>query len=87
QHELLIGTEYEDYRKKERVTAIAGSPYAIDIYNPVYGQPKPNGTLPGAGQVGFGVDRVEDDKEVEVDLDQIHFVALLLLGGHTSIIY
>ncbi|WP_411390267.1 TonB-dependent siderophore receptor [Pseudomonas sp. MPB23] len=47
QHELLIGTEYEDYRKKERVTAIAGSSYTIDLYNPVYGQPKPNGTRSG----------------------------------------
>jgi len=47
QHELLVGTEYEDYRKKERVTAIAGSPYAIDIYRPVYGQPKPNGARSG----------------------------------------
>ncbi len=46
QHELLIGTEYEDYRKKERVTNIAG-PYAIDLYNPVYGQPKPNGLRTG----------------------------------------
>ena len=47
QHELLMGTEYEDYRKKERVTAIAGGDYAIDIYNPVYGQPKPNGKRSG----------------------------------------
>jgi len=47
QHELLIGTEYEDYRKKERVTAIAGGDYAIDIYDPVYGQPKPNGKRSG----------------------------------------
>ncbi|KAA0947025.1 TonB-dependent siderophore receptor [Pseudomonas sp. ANT_H14] len=46
QHELLIGTEYEDYRKKERVTAIAGS-YPIDIYKPIYGQPKPNGARSG----------------------------------------
>ncbi len=37
--------------------------------------------LPGAGQVGFGVDRVEDDEKVEVDLAQIHYAALLLLGG------
>lgn len=48
QHELLIGTEYENYRKNERVTTIAGGPYAIDIYNPVYGQPKPNGTRSGS---------------------------------------
>ena len=47
QHELLVGTEYEDYRKKERVTAIAGSAYAIDLYNPVYGQAKPNGARGG----------------------------------------
>ncbi|WP_426115091.1 TonB-dependent siderophore receptor [Pseudomonas sp. DSP3-2-2] len=47
QHQLLIGTEYENYRKNERVTAIAGSPYAIDIYQPVYGQPKPNGVRSG----------------------------------------
>ncbi|BDB17567.1 TonB-dependent receptor [Pseudomonas sp. CYM-20-01] len=47
QHELLIGTEYEDYRKKERVTAIGGSRYSIDIYNPVYGQAKPNGLRSG----------------------------------------
>lgn len=47
QHELLVGTEYEDYRKRERVTTIAGGPYTIDIYNPVYGQPKPNGARSG----------------------------------------
>ncbi|MET0949744.1 MAG: TonB-dependent receptor [Pseudomonas sp.] len=47
QHQLLIGTEYENYRKNERVTAIAGSPYAIDIYQPVYGQAKPNGVRSG----------------------------------------
>ncbi|CRM83988.1 MULTISPECIES: TonB-dependent siderophore receptor [Pseudomonas] len=47
QHELLIGTEYEDYRKKERVTAIAGS-YPIDIYKPIYGLAKPNGQRSGS---------------------------------------
>ena len=47
QHELLIGSEYENFRKNERVTTIAGSPYAIDIYQPVYGQPKPNGARSG----------------------------------------
>lgn len=46
QHELLVGTEYEDYRKNERVTAVAGS-YPIDLYNPAYGQPKPNGARSG----------------------------------------
>jgi iron complex outermembrane receptor protein len=44
---VLIGTEYENYRKQERVTTVAGSPYAIDIYNPVYGQPKPDGVRSG----------------------------------------
>lgn len=48
QHELLIGSEYEDYRKNERVTTRAGGGYAIDIYDPVYGQTKlaglPSGT-------------------------------------------
>ncbi|MBX9405151.1 TonB-dependent siderophore receptor [Pseudomonas baetica] len=47
QHELLIGTEYENYRKNERVTTFAGSPYAIDIYRPIYGQPKPDGARSG----------------------------------------
>ena len=47
QHELLIGSEYENYRKNERVTTIAGSPYAIDIDQPVYGQPKPGGARSG----------------------------------------
>lgn len=47
EHQLLIGTEYENYRKNERVTNTAGSPYAIDIYQPVYGQAKPNGLRSG----------------------------------------
>ena len=46
QHELLIGTEYEDYRKNERVTATAGA-YPIDIFDPVYGQAKPTGARSG----------------------------------------
>ncbi len=67
QHELLIGTEYEDYRKQERVTAIAGSPYAIDLFNPVYGQPKPNGTR-------SGTDFFEQTKSHALNLqDQIIF--------------
>ena len=77
QHELLIGTEYEDYRKKERVTAIAGSPYAIDIYNPVYGQPKPNGTR-------SGTDFFEQTKSHALNLqDQIIFTDRLrgMLGA------
>ncbi len=47
QHELLIGGEYENFRKNERVTTIAGGPYAIDIYHPIYGQPKPDGKRSG----------------------------------------
>ena len=47
QHELLICSEYENYRKNERVTTIAGSPYAIDIDQPLYGQPKPGGARSG----------------------------------------
>ncbi len=77
QHELLIGTEYEDYRKKERVTAIAGSPYAIDLYNPVYGQPKPNGTR-------SGTDFLEQTQSQALNLqDQILFTDRLrgLLGA------
>jgi iron complex outermembrane receptor protein len=67
QHELLVGTEYEDYRKKERVTTIAGSPYAIDLYNPVYGQPKPNGAR-------SGTDFFEQTKSQALNLqDQILF--------------
>ena len=66
QHELLIGTEYEDYRKKERVTAIAGD-YPIDIYKPVYGQPKPNGKR-------SGTDFFEQTKSHALNLqDQIIF--------------
>lgn len=67
QHELLIGTEYEDYRKKERVTNIPGGAYAIDLYNPVYGQPKPNG-------VPTGTDFFEHTKSHALNLqDQIIF--------------
>lgn len=67
QHELLVGTEYEDYRKQERVTAITGSAYAIDIYNPVYGQPKPTGAR-------TGTDFFEQTKSHALNLqDQIVF--------------
>lgn len=66
QHELLIGTEYEDYRKKERVTAIDGD-YPIDIYTPVYGQPKANGKR-------SGTDFFEQTKSHALNLqDQIIF--------------
>ena len=29
--------------------------------------------LSGAGQVGFGVDRVEDDEQVQIDLAEVHY--------------
>lgn len=67
QHELLVGTEYEDYRKKERVTTVPGSLYAIDIYNPSYGQAKPNG-------IPAGTDFFEQTKSHALNLqDQIVF--------------
>ncbi len=50
QHQLLIGSEYERYRKNERVTTVSGGPYAINVYRPVYGQAKPNGL---AGSTDF----------------------------------
>ena len=28
--------------------------------------------LPGAGQVGFGIDRIEHDEQVQVDFVQVH---------------
>ena len=28
--------------------------------------------LPGTGQVGFGVDRIENDEQIQVDLVQVH---------------
>ena len=40
EHNLLIGTEYERYAKNERL--MRTSPISqIDIYEPVYGQPRP----------------------------------------------
>ncbi|AZF35534.1 Ferrichrome-iron receptor [Pseudomonas sp. R4-39-08] len=76
QHELLVGTEYEDYRKQERVTATDGS-YPIDLYNPVYGQPKPNGKR-------SGTDFFEQTKSHALNLqDQIIFTDRLrgMLGA------
>jgi iron complex outermembrane receptor protein len=47
QHQLLIGSEYENYRKNERVTEVRPrSP--IDIYDPVYGRPRPTGARSGS---------------------------------------
>ncbi|HWT68037.1 MAG TPA: TonB-dependent siderophore receptor [Pseudomonas sp.] len=77
QHELLIGSEYENYRKDERVTTIASGPYAIDIYQPIYGQPKPGGAR-------SGTDFVEHVESRALNLqDQIIFTDKLrgLLGA------
>lgn len=77
QHELLVGTEYENYRKNERVTTISGSPYAIDIYQPIYGQPKPDGAR-------LGSDFYEQVKSQALNLqDQIVFTEKLrgLIGA------
>ncbi|MCY1413867.1 hypothetical protein D9M71_293040 [compost metagenome] len=35
--------------------------------------------LPGTGQVGFGIDRVEHDEQVEVDFTEVHAAAPLVL--------
>ena len=42
-HTLLIGIEYEDYDYKSIIQRSSGevSDYPIDIFNPVYGQPRP----------------------------------------------
>ena len=47
QHQLLIGSEYENYRKNERVTEIQPRSN-IDIYDPVYGRPRPTGARSGS---------------------------------------
>jgi iron complex outermembrane receptor protein len=47
QHRLLLGAEYENYRKNERVTEIRPRS-EIDIYDPVYGRPRPNGARSGS---------------------------------------
>ncbi len=47
QQQLLIGSEYENYRKNERVTEIRPRS-DIDIYDPVYGRPRPSGPRSGS---------------------------------------
>lgn len=43
QHQSLIGLEYENYRNSQKYPQSATSlGYGQDIYNPVYGQPKPD---------------------------------------------
>ena len=46
-HRLLLGAEYENYRKNERVTEIRPRS-AIDIYQPVYGRPRQDGARSGS---------------------------------------
>lgn len=44
-HELLVGAEtyrFEIDQLLLRVNPTAGAPYAIDVFNPVYGQPQPS---------------------------------------------
>ena len=47
QHRLLLGAEYENYRKNERVTEVRPRS-DIDIYDPIYGRPRPNGARSGS---------------------------------------
>lgn len=47
EHRLLLGGEYENFRKSERVTEIRPRS-AIDIYEPVYGRPRPDGARSGS---------------------------------------
>ncbi|WP_434701907.1 TonB-dependent siderophore receptor [Pseudomonas sp. D1-36] len=42
QHQTLAGLEYENYRNSQKYPQSATlASYGLDIYNPVYGQPKP----------------------------------------------
>ena len=42
QHQSLIGLEYENYRNSQKYPqSVTGFGYGLDIFNPVYGQPKP----------------------------------------------
>jgi iron complex outermembrane receptor protein len=42
QHQTLVGLEYENYRNSQKYPQSATSAaYGLDIYNPVYGKPKP----------------------------------------------
>ena len=42
QHQTLVGLEYENYRNSQKYPqSVTGLGYGLDIYNPVYGQPKP----------------------------------------------
>lgn len=42
QHQALLGLEYENYRNSQKYPqSVTGLGYGQDIYNPIYGQPKP----------------------------------------------
>lgn len=42
QHHTLLGLEYENYRNSQKYPqSVTGLGYGQDIYNPIYGQPKP----------------------------------------------
>lgn len=42
QHQTLAGLEYENYRNSQKYPqSLASLDYGLDIYNPVYGKPKP----------------------------------------------
>ncbi|MBH3430136.1 TonB-dependent siderophore receptor [Pseudomonas alkylphenolica] len=42
QHQTLAGLEYENYRNSQKYPQSATSPdYGLNLYNPVYGKPKP----------------------------------------------
>ncbi|WP_280290900.1 TonB-dependent siderophore receptor [Pseudomonas sp. BN417] len=42
QHQPLVGLEYENYRNSQKYPqSLASLDYGLDIYNPVYGKPKP----------------------------------------------
>jgi iron complex outermembrane receptor protein len=42
QHQTLLGLEYENYRNSQKYPqSLTGLGYGQDIYNPIYGQPKP----------------------------------------------
>ncbi|WP_028694576.1 TonB-dependent siderophore receptor [Pseudomonas cremoricolorata] len=42
QHQTLAGLEYENYRNSQKYPQSAALPdYGLDVFNPVYGQPKP----------------------------------------------
>ncbi|MCG6538461.1 TonB-dependent siderophore receptor [Pseudomonas sp. KSR10] len=74
EHNLLIGTEYERYAKSERL--MRSQPISqIDIYQPVYGQPRPPFSI---GPGGRSTDRHELVHSRSLNLqDQMRFTEKL----------